>query len=348
MEDGKSDARVYKAHARLPGIIGAWSQPYFVKIGPRKDILAEFVNYQDKVDPYVPFHLGPHLVADRCCLGGREAVIVGDFVEQSESLKDAARGGRAAMAIACLFDRTLRGWYKNCRSNDTRAFMTMPGSRVPQYFPNRVWRTSRTVGAVLDVAGLTAQLGRCVQTPWYRGPIHGDLHSTNVRVRATDAIVIDFAAHRDGLVLRDIARLEVSLLVDAFGGPPYEDLNDENRCDGNAWLRDVLPLYRVNPTANDAIPHEDPKSAAYWFHVSVRQIRLHARPFELGSTQYAAALALELLTKAGRKDKLKPFEVFRRGAAIYLAEKLLETVFPTPAAAQATAAPAQPQIAPAA
>lgn len=329
MIEGRSGARVFRTHARIEsGVPGSWNQPYFVKIGPRMEILREYVNYQEKVTPYIPFHLGPHLVADRCCLGAHNAIIVGDYVEQSETLKHCARDGRAAMAISCLFNRTLRGWYCGC-VKDQRELMTMSGSRVPNRFPKAVRQTATAIGATLDNKHLVAQLRLCKDRPWYRGPIHGDLHSTNVRVRATDAIVIDFEAHRDGLILRDIARLEVSLLTDAFGGSPYEDPNDSNKCDGSGWLKDVLPLYQVNPTANDPKHHEDQTSPAHWFHVCVRQIRLHARQFELGPTQYAAALVLELLLKASRNDTLeKPFEVYRRGAACHLAEQLLNVVFP--------------------
>lgn len=341
IEDGKSGAHVYKVHARKAAAFGAWTQPFFVKIGTRKEVFAEYVNYEENVDPYVPFHLGPHLVPDNCCLGATRALIAGDYVEQSESLKEAARGGRAATAIACLFDQTLRGWYRNCRDKDNHKLMKMPGSCVPD-IPRRVWRISRQFGATLTLKGLRKQLGRCTETPWYRGPIHGDLHSTNVRVRATDAIVIDFAAHRNGLVLRDIARLEVSLLIDAFGGPPYEDPENKNCYDGVAWLRDVMQLYLVNPTGNDPMHYEDPKCHAHWLHSCARQIRLHARSFELGDSQYAAALALELLVKASRHDKLSPFEAYRRGAAVYLAELLLIAVFGSPAPANTALLPIIP------
>lgn len=299
LEDGWSGGLVFRAHARLPAVNGAWTQPYFVKLGRRLNIMKEFANYQDKVDPYVPFHLGPHLVPERCCLTGREGILVGDYVEQSESLKLCARDDRAVMAISCLFDRTLRGWYRNCTPDD-RILMTMPGARTPTAIPPAVAKVAKELGATLNLPRIGLHLSACTERPWLRGPIHGDLHARNVRVRATDAIVIDFNSHRDGLLLRDIARLEVSLLTDAFGGPPYEDPLDNEKFEGVVWLRAVAPLYQMNPTTNNPQQYEDPKSPAYWFHACARQIRLQARQFQLGERQYAAALALELLLKASR------------------------------------------------
>src|SRR5262249_39128276 len=96
MEDGRSGVAVYCAHAKPAAEqLGRWPLPYFVKIGDRRKIFSEYVNYQDRVDPCIPFHLGPHLIPDRCCLGANAGVIVGDFVEESESLVDCAREGRA-------------------------------------------------------------------------------------------------------------------------------------------------------------------------------------------------------------------------------------------------------------
>jgi len=331
MEGGRSGANVYRAQARIDGFSGGWTQPYFVKTGKRKAIVKEFVNYEEKVDPYVPFHLGPNLLRDRCCLDAMRGVIVGDYVEESESLKQCASGGRAAQAIACLFDRTLRGWYRNSEP-DNRLLMDIV--YLPKDYPEAVIKTAREIGAKFDSKAFTEHFARCTDKPWLSGPVHGDLHATNVRVRATEAIVIDFGAHRDDLVLRDIARLEVSLLVDGFEGAPYENMMDRAKYKGKDWLESVEKLYHVNPTANDPRPHEDPKSPSYWFHTCVRQIRLHARQFERGRAQYAAALALELLIKSSRDDEVLPFESYRRAAAFYLAEQLLLSVFPAVAVAK--------------
>ena len=101
MSGGHSGVDVYRAHAELAaGLHGRWPLPYFVKLGAREKIMAEFQNYEGHVRSYVPFHLGPHLVPERCCLGATKGIIVGDYVAESESLRDCARQGRANSAIA--------------------------------------------------------------------------------------------------------------------------------------------------------------------------------------------------------------------------------------------------------
>lgn len=327
LKDGRSKAHVYIAHAKINKLNGRWMQPYFVKMGQRNSIFQEYINYQENVDNFIPFHLGPHLVAERCCLGATDAVIVGDYVEQSESLKNSAREGRAARAIACLFDHTLHGWYRNARP-EAHALMARPDVRLPQRYPPNIGAAARAIGATMDVTAHAAQLAAYTDQPWLCGPIHGDLHALNIRTRGTDAIVIDFLGHKTGLVLRDIARLEVSLLTDAFDGAPYENPKDENDFNGPDWLHAVMPLYGHDPTVITPRFDEDPSSPAHWFHACAHQIRRHARDYELRPRQYAAALVLELLWKACRDDVLLPFETYRRGAACYLAEQMLQAVFP--------------------
>lgn len=332
MIEGRSGAQVYRAQVRMDAAVhGGWSQPYFVKLDKRKAIEDEYVNYEDKADPYVPFHLGPNLVPERCCLDANHGILVGDYVEESESLKECASAGRAAQAIGCLFDRTLRGWYRNYEVLD-RPFLEQC-SPIPDDYPAEVRAKATEIGATLEPAKFGDYLRSCTDSQWLKGPVHGDLHSTNVRVRGTEAILIDYGSHRIDLILRDIARLEVSLLIDAFSGKPYEKQVGDANFNGRAWLDEVIKLYQVNPTGNDLKHHEDPKSHAYWFHTCVRQIRLHAKQYERGSHQYAAALAYELLKKASRDDHAERFELYRRAAAYYLAEQLVKAVFPAAAVA---------------
>src|SRR5262249_17434255 len=116
-DEGHSGVSVYRAYPELAkGQLGKWPMTYFIKLGRRDAILSEYENYEARVDPYVPFHLGPHLVQDRCCLGAENRILVGDWVEESESLHDCAREGRAGPAISCLFDRTLLGWHRSATS----------------------------------------------------------------------------------------------------------------------------------------------------------------------------------------------------------------------------------------
>jgi hypothetical protein len=329
MEGGRSGVRVYRAYAELSGGLHAqWPQPHFVKIGTRSKILAEYEMYEQQVDPYIPFHLGPHLIRERCCLGANEGVLVGDFVEESESLRDCASQGRAAMAIACLFDRTLLGWHRRWEEVQT------PLSRgLTPRFPRRHrisdgrFSRARALGATRNLDELRMLFELCNSVPVLVGPIHGDLHAANVRVRATDAIVIDFCAHQDFPLVYDAASLEASLLVEGFA--------DDKR-DIGEWLGSVAQLYE-DPIMDGTFPHPNPKDRSCWFHACVRQIRRYARQWECADNQYAGALAVALLTKAV-KDKSAPEpEASRRAAAYVLAERVLVSTFGSPAAAAVAA-----------
>jgi hypothetical protein len=341
MSDGRSGVGVYLAHPELAkghqGRLAQWPLPYFLKIGDRDKVLAEYVNYEEHVDPYIPFHLGPHLIRQRCCLGGREGLLVGDFVEESESLIDCARSGRAAQAIACLFNRTLAGWYRGAQEDKLDSAQL--GRSFLRRFPRsheglraRVAR-ARELGATKTLDELRGLFQKCDSLPVLVGAIHGDLHAGNVRVRATDAILIDFFAHQTGPLVYDAACLEASLLVDGFDtgerlapGEMSRGAAAELDARVREWMESVATLYDHVPL--QALPiHPNPKNPACWFHACVRQIRLFAKQMESGDRQYAAALAVALLTKATKDLRAPEPEASRRAAAYVLAERVLLCAF---------------------
>lgn len=320
MDDGNSGVTVYRAYVDLmANHIGApWPLPYFIKIGNREKIFVEYKNYEDKVDPYVPFHLGPHLIRERCCLGACEGIIVGDYIEESESLKDCARDGRAASAIACLFTRTLRGWYRGARKEQNSLTKSL---KFPEFDPatsNSRIDKARRFGSNKTPKELEELFNRCSSLlPVLVGPIHGDLHAANIRVRATDAIVIDFLAHSHMPLIYDAACLEASLLVDGF---------DEDMGEADKWLESIESLYEHIPLQNTP-EHPHPKNESAWFHECVRQVRLYALQMECQKGQYAAALAIALLKKASKDMKVSGSESDRRAAAYALAERVLVKTF---------------------
>jgi hypothetical protein len=312
---------VYRAYADLRAqgaITGSWPLPYFVKIGDRNRIFKEHENYRKYVDPYVPFHLGPHLIYDRCCLGAHDGVIVGDYVEESESLRDCANDGRAASAIASLFNRTLHGWYRDAKESEIPLTKSL---KFPRFQPNKTKlriEHAQKLGSRMTPKELF-QLFRksAAALPVLEGPTHGDLHAKNVRVRATDAIVIDFLAYDKKPLIYDAALLEASLLVDGF-------IVDER--DVAEWLESLKPLYDYKELLN-APAHPHPKDSSSWFYACVRQIRLYARQMQRHDGQYAAALAVALLKKASKDlDAAEP-EASRRAAAYVLAENILMNAF---------------------
>lgn len=331
LDDGKSGVKVYRACAELTGgLFGQWPQPHFIKIGDRNKVFAEYEVYEGYVDPYVPFHLGPHLIRDRCCLGARQGVIVGDYVEESESLRYCAYDGRSASAIACLFDRTLLGWHRQASRVEVSMAEGLIGRFPRSIDPDRMVR-ARKLGAKREVAELRALFELCDSKPVLAGPIHGDLHAANVRVRATDAIVIDFFAHGKAPLLYDAATLEASLLVEGF------TKSDKNI---KRWFDSILPLYDHSPL-DSAIVAANPKSNSFWFHACVMQIRRYARQWELAPNQYAAALALALLVKAKKDPTVANPEGARRAAAYVFAERVLLKSFGAKAKAASGSPPQQ-------
>src|SRR5205809_1101738 len=74
------------------------------------NIQEEWDNYREFVTNFIPFRLRPNLDENRCILGAKKGILVGDFVDESESLWDAARHGKARSVFYSLFDRTLGGW----------------------------------------------------------------------------------------------------------------------------------------------------------------------------------------------------------------------------------------------
>jgi hypothetical protein len=327
-DEGKSGASVFRAYADLQsGLLGPWPQPYFVKIGPRDKIFQEFQNYAAVVSPYVPFHLGPRLIAERCHLGANHGVIVGDFVERSESLRDCASRGRAGPAIASLFQSTLHGWYRLAVDDPIPLpkRLHFPKKKPPAmrlHFAKRLGLT-RSLSALRQLYLQSMSL-----TPVLTGPIHGDLHAANILVRGGDAILIDFYAHKDDMpILFDIACLEVSLLIDGFENDDRETYS---------WLRSILPLYEA-PLLRSTCATTHPKEPSAWFFACVNQLRLFARDMQRCDGQYAAVLAIALLRKACKDPKLTGKANRRRAAAYVLAEKLLHGTFAASAVNDVTA-----------
>jgi hypothetical protein len=321
MKDGLSGVPAFRAYAQSTiGVPGLWPYLYFVKIGNRQDIATEYWKYQENALTYIPFHLGPRLRLGRCCLGGKEGIIVTDFVEDAETLRDCASDGRAVPAIANLFGRTLRSWQRLATPED-RSVPEYLGHLFPKEFPPGREPLVRAAGATKSIEELKALFMDRSSKPVLAGPVHGDLHATNVLVRSADSIVIDFekVEFRWPLVF-DAASLEGGLLVDGF-------VNDDRRVPD--IILSVVQLYedgvklerQLSRDSRDVACH--PKDASAWFYDCVHQIRLHARHMQRHPGQYATALALALIRKACNRHAFEGKKAELRAAAFFLAEKIL-------------------------
>ena len=242
-----------------------------------------------------------------------------------------------APAITCLFNHTLSGWYR-CAQED-RLDSSQLGKSFARRFPRmrkgmeaRIERAQQ-LGATKTLDELRALFQKCESLPVLVGAIHGDLHAGNVRVRATDAIVIDFFAHEIGPLVYDAASLEASLLVDGFeDGERFvrsemaEAAIQELDVRIKDWICSIETLYNHVPL-RAMLMHPNPKNPSCWFHACVRQIRLFARQVEAGDYQYAAVLAVALLRKATKDLKAAEPEASRRAAAYVMAERVLLNTF---------------------
>ncbi|MBK8322350.1 MAG: phosphotransferase [Betaproteobacteria bacterium] len=291
LRNGLSGVDAYRAYVQQSNsVAGRYPLRYFAKVGPRDKVAAEYLAYRDIALEHLPYHLGPRLRLDRCELGHRDGILVSDYVNGAEPLRDCARDGRAAGVIANLFNVTFRGWHNGAQP-DAVPLQIHLQARMPTAIP--AFRKP-----LIDAAGATRtldELGKWLvdgdSTPVSVGVIHGDLHATNVLVRGGDAILIDFEkVQSQGPVLRDLACLEGGLFVDGFVG---------ERRDTASILASVKCLYTTDLLRADGrVTHCQPDDGSAWFFDCVMQIRMQARPFELAANQYALLLASELIRKS--------------------------------------------------
>ncbi|NOT20408.1 MAG: hypothetical protein HOP24_09085 [Sideroxydans sp.] len=301
MTDGLSGAPVFKAYASQHPVVGGWEYDWpslhLVKLGPRKKIVDEYDKYIGHALDYVPFHLGPKLRLDRCNLGSSQGILVSDFVEGTEAIRDCAPAGRGGHAIANLFDKTLGAWRKQAKVNSYRTLGQFLDGKwlkedkqeisVP---PERAKIVSH-LGYAPDVAPLREIFNRCSQNSVLTGPAHGDLHATNVLVRNGDAIIIDFEKMEDEFpMLYDPASLEGGLLVEGFGGDKRSTEDPRN------LLESISPLYTLDILNNFVVPCHATNPSS-WFYDCAGQIRTLSRHAELCDGQYALVLALCLIRK---------------------------------------------------
>ena len=306
LDGGMSGAPVFKAYASAEaglvqrGSTGAYPHLFFVKIGPRKKIIDEYDKYCGHIFEYVPFHLGPRLRRDRCNLGSTLGILVGDFVEGSESLIACARGGRCGHAIANLFDKTLGGWRKQDYVDDKRtlsAFLEekwqVEGqSKLIELPPARIPLVQQ-LGADINIQPLKDIFDDLGKTPPKVAPAHGDMHATNVLVRHGDAILIDFEKLEQHYPLTyDPASLEGGLLVEGF----MDDLK-KGKVTLVGLVGSIEPLYEERSLKMGQTSFCSPGDPAEWFYNAVNQIRTLSWSAEERPGQYALTLALCLIRK---------------------------------------------------
>lgn len=282
--------------------------PFFAKIDVVGKIKAETNKYKEFTTHFVPFNMRPNIEEDRCINGSKRGILVGNFVEKSESMLHVSRRGHSQGAIYSLFDIALRGWRLQSKT-ETGNICT-----ACKIFINTKNIEQRVLRLGIVVAKSPQELLAIVQVlpdqEYCWGPIHGDLHAKNIMVRNSDSILIDFNSTRFGPLVCDPASLEVSLAFDVG-----DDL------DFDEWRQTVDELYE--PKWLEATPppsRNDTKDE--WLRTCVRQIRLIALAEEASPHEYCIVVALYLLRKAMFSyDSLTDDK--RRGHAFILAHKII-------------------------
>jgi hypothetical protein len=290
--------------------------PFFAKIGDRPSIEHEYEMYQHYVEHFVPFYLRPSLDYQRCVYGFQYAVLVGNFVEYSESLSDVARRNIAQGAIHSLFDNALRGWRLQATEISANLLSAMPGFLNPDEIPASRVDKAREYGATRSPTELQILLNGAKAITYLSAPYHGDLHADNVRVRGNDAILIDFQRVRIGPLLADHACLEISLAFNEYSG----DTNE-------GWTNLMDTLFSEASFAHPPGPALEPAQRE-WLWNAVRQIRTIALANQTSLKEYLQLVVISLLRFARLPERPTDTSVAeeRKAYAYVIADKLAKAV----------------------
>jgi hypothetical protein len=297
--------------------------PFFAKLDTPEKIHAELLCYEQFATLHIPWYLRPNLQPARYVVGTTDSILVGSFVEQSESLWDAVQRGRGSRFIHGLFEDTLLGWR-------SQAYRTAPAhgnlaNALRQVFDHRKARPdhitfAQTWGPVPSAQDLWQQLLNLPPQPHRVAPMHGDMHGENVRVRNNDSIIIDLANTARGPLCADLASLDVWL---SFEIPSL----DRERPNRSVWTRLMDDLYSPSNVARP--PREEGVDTGIeWLRDCIRTIRMIAASIRESAYEYETAIALYLLRRSqyearGATSDLEAEDAYRRAYAYQLASRLV-------------------------
>jgi hypothetical protein len=290
-----------------------------VKLDRYNRVARELTNYKDCTTHFVPFFARPNLDFDRCLLGAERGIIVGNFVENSDSLGQLVQRGTAQAAINSLFDDALRGWRSQAYMSESSVVVDSltPSGAIKTFSVEHRKRAegyaneARALGATLSAEEIGNTLDALPAFRHRRALCHGDLHGENVRVRHGHAILIDFLNAGVGPLVNDAAALDTALTL-SFAAPQ------------GVWQQMVFDLYALDNL--QTVPHVRPPTAPLqelWN--SVRQVRRFGLAEQLSRNEYAHAVAIHLLRHTLRKRRPgEPRE--RRPVMLLLAERLAKVL----------------------
>ena len=338
LKKGLSGARVFSVYAEFPqGEAAPYPLPYFAKIDTCEHILTEYEAYDRFVTRYVPFSQRPNCETKRCFLTSNVGILVGDFVDNSESFAEIVQPNGARAIIHSLFDDALRGWRQQAFNQNHRISLIefRPKILKPEQIKPKHVSIASGYGAVLTPTELTRLLDESATHRYRRGPVHGDLTTQNIRVRNGEAILIDFCKSNIGPLVADLASLEIAT---CFSMESDIDWNVElqNRYQESPrfkeWRRHIDKLFNFVADEFGMLPPLQEQPCAHtWMWSACRQLRLMAHYIEPNERAYAYILAAYMLRMAMFPENESDIEAdtpsaIIRGYAYWCAERILRTL----------------------
>jgi hypothetical protein len=311
--------------------------PFYAKIAKKAKIQRELENYRDFVLGAIPFNLRPNPITERCVLPHQShvfGILVGNFVESSDALWEAAQRGRGTSPTYCLFDNALRGWRLDATIEDKISVQEEFDRSKLNVYPDRV--PTETVGHAKSLGlertpqNLVSSLKRLAAQPHGISVIHGDLHVDNIRARGGDAVLIDFYAVRVGPTAFDAAVLETSLAFRRYGnGCCAECCRQEcqkcSSCDEDrSWESTIDALYAPEAFLRppDAAQQQHQRE---WLWNSVRQIRMFALSAQASEFEYQAVVAFTLLRRSIHTPS-PTYPLSRLAYSLVIADRLIKSL----------------------
>ncbi len=327
---GKNSLNVYSVEAWLRLTeVGPRPLPFFIKIATHKEIEHELSNYHRYAEFYIPFHLRPNIVKERCVTICDYSAIVGNLVDEAMPLRQSLRAGHGAGALFTLFETSLKGF----RFQPSLYQQVVRDMSLSEFVKGRiradeialpVVHRAQEFGLSLNPIDLQNDLvQRSGKLRCLVGPYHGDLHSGNVLIRGRDAILIDFSSASDGPLTADPAALEVSLM---FG----TDKDDKAKAFAS-WREFIDEVYGTTELKLRAPALHESKAGPFsWLRRPLRELRhislaCEATPMELKIVLAAylmrfARLGVEFLPTIG----LEKLAFDRHAYALVIAERVVK------------------------
>lgn len=318
--------------------------PYIAKFDNCCKITKEISYYNDYVIRHIPFNLRPGIDISRCINDCNIGVIVANLADRTISLLEAIKRGAGPQALHSLFEEALENWFHNAKPEFTHPYLSLQPINFNstdeksternrfrmRKFQSEVFKQASKYDSVLEPFDLLERIQNIPCNSYLSGITHRDLHTKNVLVKGSDAIVIDYAKTNEGPVLLDMATLDVSIAFDAAPIQPKADiykeeiqeklnLEFEKECD--AWETFVSDIFdKENVLGLPLQKNGHDPCARDW--ACIRQVRRLALSAQISDNEYAICVAIELLRCSTLTSKATRIRAY----AYYLADRLAKSL----------------------